>query len=295
MNIQPISNTNFKGLFTDKTSQNNGHWKMEYSPYSWESGNTSKMAPKETFNEYSRKLPDNEEIYTETAARKESKDIFGTVTYYVNKNTGEMRRTITEVPAMNYEESLKVRDKKLEVLLQQKNRDLANIDGHLKEQAKRFETAYKDYNYYSEDYDQLFFDRQRNRDDNKAGMDRAKVAMDEAHHRYKSSVESYNIATNRIQSIHDLKAQDEKDLALIAMAKETGNYIDISRRDVAEPDKPLIEALRDMKSAMKKTVALPDRLISVKELVKIMGDKIEAAKLPELCSKTVAKLIKVKA
>ena len=31
MKIQAINtNTNFKGLFTDKSAQNNGNWRMEY-------------------------------------------------------------------------------------------------------------------------------------------------------------------------------------------------------------------------------------------------------------------------
>ena len=48
MKIQAINtNTNFKGLFTDKSAQNNGNWRMEYQPYSWESNNTGKMANKE--------------------------------------------------------------------------------------------------------------------------------------------------------------------------------------------------------------------------------------------------------
>ena len=39
MKINAINNTNFKGLFTNKSSQNGGNWKMEYSPYAWESRN----------------------------------------------------------------------------------------------------------------------------------------------------------------------------------------------------------------------------------------------------------------
>ena len=39
MKINAINNTNFRGLFTDKSSQNGSNWKMEYSPYAWESPN----------------------------------------------------------------------------------------------------------------------------------------------------------------------------------------------------------------------------------------------------------------
>ena len=64
MKINAINNTNFRGLFTDKTAQNGGNWRMEYSPYSWESNNSSKMANKKKIDVYASSLPDNEEIYT---------------------------------------------------------------------------------------------------------------------------------------------------------------------------------------------------------------------------------------
>ena len=85
MKIQAINtNTNFKGLFTDKSAQNNGNWRMEYQPYSWESNNTGKMANKERIDIYANMLPDNEEIYTKNKGyyAETSGDILGTTSYY---------------------------------------------------------------------------------------------------------------------------------------------------------------------------------------------------------------------
>ena len=68
MRIQAINtNTNFKGLFTNKSNENGGNWKMEYQPYSWEKnadGDIGYMANKERVDVYASRLPDNEEIFT---------------------------------------------------------------------------------------------------------------------------------------------------------------------------------------------------------------------------------------
>ena len=126
MKIQSIhANTNFKGLFTDKSKENSGNWKMEYQPYSWEKNHNyaiSRMANKQSFDIYDSKLPDNEEIYLRnTTYRAEtSKDILGTESYFVNYD-GTMRRTIDEKPAMNREKSLEVLYKKYNAFLEMKN------------------------------------------------------------------------------------------------------------------------------------------------------------------------------
>ena len=119
MKINVISNTNFRGLFTDKSAQNGGNWKMEYSPYSWESKNfklDSTMADQGDVDILGTCLPDNEKIYTEQNGRKSAKDILGTEFYYEYDN-GKVRKTITEVPAMNRQDSLRVYNSKLEKFL----------------------------------------------------------------------------------------------------------------------------------------------------------------------------------
>ena len=62
MKVNVINNTNFKGLFIDKTKENNGNWRMEYRPYSWEMKNDGEyiMAPQTEWDLFSDKLPDNE-------------------------------------------------------------------------------------------------------------------------------------------------------------------------------------------------------------------------------------------
>ena len=64
MKIQAINNNTFKGLFTDKSKQNNNEWLMEYRPYSWELDKYTarpKMELKEHVDIKANKLPDNEE------------------------------------------------------------------------------------------------------------------------------------------------------------------------------------------------------------------------------------------
>ena len=78
-------NINFKGLFIDKSLENDGNWRMEYSPYSWETKNwniDSKMASQSCIDIYGNELPDNEKIYSAIENKKSAKDILGTEFYY---------------------------------------------------------------------------------------------------------------------------------------------------------------------------------------------------------------------
>ena len=268
MRILPISNTKFTGLFTDKTKENGNHWRMEYSPYSWENGNTSKMAKKERFNVSDNRLPDNEEVFVEKYMFEASKDILGTTSYYLNRNTSEMRRTITEVPAMNLEDSLIVRNKKLKEFLKQKEEAKNKIQESMKSSRQELERTDKEFDAYSMDYEGSWPFRDRSKEENKDLMVRVKSSMREAGRKMYDSVKEYTAMTDSIASVKKIKSDAEKDIALLQMARETDNLIDVSRRDVEEPDNALVEALKDMDTAIKKTIALPHRIISVKKLLK---------------------------
>ena len=139
MKIQAINNTNFKGLFTDASGINGGNWRMEYSPYSWESNNTGKMANQTDIDVYAKNLPDNDKIYTYdlSTRRKSARDILGTEFYFENAD-GKMRRTITEVPEMNREDSLRVLDKKLGIFLEDKQKLRAELEGTVAPKSKAF-------------------------------------------------------------------------------------------------------------------------------------------------------------
>ena len=148
MKINAISNTNFRGLFTDKSAQNGGNWKMEYSPYAWESKQgwviDSKMANQSDIDVFGTCLPDNEKIYTEKNGRKSAKDILGTEFYYEYQD-GKVRKTITEVPAMNREESLRVYNGKLQKFLGMKEEKAESIKKTVSDSVKKLENEPADF------------------------------------------------------------------------------------------------------------------------------------------------------
>ena len=204
-----------------------------------------------------------------------SKDILGTTSYYLNRNTSEMRRSITEVPAMNLEDSLIVRNKKLKEFLKQKEEAKNKIQESMKSSRQELERTDKEFDAYSMDYEESWPFRDRSKEENKDLMVRVKSSMREAGRKMYHSVKEYTAMTDSIASVRKIKSDAEKDIALLQMARETDNLIDVSRRDVEEPDNALVEALKDMDTAIKKTIALPHRIISVKEVVKTKGRKNE--------------------
>lgn len=248
MKIQAITNNSFKGLFTDKSKQNNNEWLMEYRPYSWELEKYSakpKMALKEHLNLYSIKLPDNEEIYTKETATEPalSKDILGTVSYYKypdNIMYGKMRSTITVAEPMNREDSLRVYLKKMETFRTQKEQEQRNL-AYISTYA--IEDNYNDFLKYSDKYDGSVFNRRPEKD----GMVRSTRGL------YESARNLFEQASNYIKMTTSLKETDEvikqikSELTMIEQAKENGNIIDVSVRTGDDPDMPLKNYLADKK------------------------------------------------
>ena len=280
MKINAINNTtNFKGLFTDKTAQNGGNWRMEYSPYSWEKNNTSKMANKEKIDVFASTLPDNEEIYTRFSNGAEnSKDILGTESYYLHSD-GKMRRTITEVPAMNREESLRVQNRKLDAFLELKNQAFKNITSGMPDIPKEVKDEDARYRLYEEDIPVKLFSTSYER----------QVAMEKMHEAFDRTkgyaVNMYNKLINydkirkSADDVRNLQVKNSKEIALLENLRKNGQLIDISRRDIQEPNKALIENLTHCFNSIKsKFVCLPNKLLSMADIMRMLG---RAAEIPE--------------
>ena len=296
MQIQAINkNTNFKGLFTDKTSQNGGNWRMEYSPYSWEykNGKISTMADQADLFIASSHLPDNEKIFETKNGKMSAKDILGTEFYYQYED-GRMRKTITEVPAMNREDSLTVLSNKLGKFIEMKKEALrelqlkmSDLKGYIERDSMRFDN-------YSIDYDNggWFSIADNPRSENKASM------VYENNHIVRNALDMH-------KNIEDyIKIRDSKDDVIelqksklaernqLRDARLKGKLIDISRRDIYDPNKALWEAMHNIKAAADKLIALPHKTISVQEILKAIGGKVKETDVPKLAVNYVDKLIK---
>ena len=268
MRIQAINNTNFRGLFTDKSAQNGGDWKMEYSPYSWESDNTSKMSNKKHVDVFSSSLPDNEEIYIESLdGAKSSKDILGTESYYLKSN-GKMRRTITEVPAMNREESLRVLNKKLDVFEKMKYQKAEEIQNEIVERRSDIGKSSSRFEEYYCDASSGLFVRNHSLT---TSHDIMREEFQNVKRKELSLYDDFNKYVGLRDSIDNIAHQrynNEKEIELLGDLRKSGDLIDISRRDVAEPNKALKDALKDLRTFYNKFVSLPHKTISARELAR---------------------------
>lgn len=264
MKIQAVNNTNFKGLFLDKTRENNNNWRMEYYPYSWESNNTSKMERKEKIDLTADKLPNNEEIYTETNtfeknSLKRSEDILGTVSYW-EKGNGEMRRTITEMPAFDRLTSLNVYRTKMNVFRSMQERNLTKLgesfnsihdnarvwNARIADKAAKFFPSSSDLIYYGQ----------------KLGD--CEQEMNTNIRKFLSILNGYTKGKNHMENIRE-------EIEALENAKKNGKLIDISRRDIADRNRPLYEALyrfqgREIPEDF--IVALANKSIKLRNLVK---------------------------
>lgn len=271
MKIQAINtNTNFKGLFTDKSAQNNGNWRMEYQPYSWESNNTGKMANKERIDIYANMLPDNEEIYTKNKGyyAETSGDILGTTSYYKTYD-GRMRRTIDEMPAMNREDSLKVLDKKLGKFLEQKQELRKELEANFDRQTLAIRSSSDNYNIASYELDNTFWTKKniKNNMDNAA-----RELKNNADIMYQNS-QNYIKLMGSIDAIRQTKENGQKEIKQIEELKKSGKLIDISRRDIPNPNEALKQALADIRATAGKFLCLPHKLMSMDEILKIVNPR----------------------
>ena len=271
MKIQAINtNTNFKGLFTDKSAQNNGNWRMEYQPYSWESNNTGKMANKERIDIYANMLPDNEEIYTKNKGyyAETSGAILGTTSYYKTYD-GRMRRTIDEMPAMNREDSLKVLDKKLGKFLEQKQELRKELEANFDRQTLAIRSSSDNYNIASYELDNTFWTKKniKNNMDNAA-----RELKNNADIMYQNS-QNYIKLMGSIDAVRQTKENGQKEIKQIEELRKSGKLIDISRRDIPNPNEALKQALADIRAAAGKFLCLPHKLMSMDEILKIVNPR----------------------
>ena len=271
MKIQAINtNTNFKGLFTDKSAQNNGNWRMEYQPYSWESNNTGKMANTERIDNYANMLPDNEEIYTKNKGyyAETSGDILGTTSYYKTYD-GRMRRTIDEMPAMNREDSLKVLDKKLGKFLEQKQELRKELEANFDRQTLAIRSSSDNYNIASYELDNTFWTKKniKNNMDNAA-----RELKNNADIMYQNS-QNYIKLMGSIDAVRQTKENGQKEIKQIEELRKSGKLIDISRRDIPNPNEALKQALADIRAAAGKFLCLPHKLMSMDEILKIVNPR----------------------
>ena len=289
MKINTISNTNFHGLFVDRTSENGGNWRMEYYPYSWE----NKMAPKVHLDIFASKLPMNEEIYEHSNKIEQSKDILGTISYYKDVSFGRdiLRKTITQMPAMNLEDSLKTKEKKLVAFIKQKENYMQSLKAPLQGRMQSIFNISKLHYQYASDINRDIFSHQYTKEARATGVKNnfdkmTKIAEENGtdFQKYIRLSESANDVRNELNLV-------SKQISELEVAKFSNKLIDISRRDINACDEPLAKALQDVEKAKGKLVALSNGTITVDEILKAIGKDFKIHKAIEYVEKLMMKKI----
>lgn len=293
MKINAINNTNFRGLFTDKSSQNGGNWKMEYSPYAWESPNgynLSKMDTQRDIDIFGTVLPDNEKIYTENYNRKSAKDILGTEFYYETYD-GRVRKTITEVPAMNREDSLRVYNSKLQKFLEMKSNKLASIAQAILDIPNGFTEMCSKFNERARDIKQGYFARSYTLEGSSNEMTTQFDNMTRSANKAVDEFKQYKSMRESMDFVKKYIAENDKEIELLSEKRNAGKLIDISKRDAYDPNKKLWQALQNIKEAVDKYVSLPHKTISVQEILNNIGKDIKKADIPKVAIEYVDYLV----
>lgn len=306
MKIQAINSTQFKGLYTDKSAQNDGNWKMEYQPYSWEINDNYKFGTGRQVDvdiTY-HMLPDNEKIYIPpqrgkygypVTGRESCHDILGTEFYYRNYDTNTMRNQIDQLEAMNREDSLRVLNTKLDKFMEMKEEALTSLEETFKTQQENISTHSHDFDSYANDYEKRFLDRKQNKSYNKFYMvhNKQKI-MDEADNVFEN-IKKYAAIRQSMNYIRESKAKFADEIATLQKARESGNLIDISQRVYTyDPNRPLWNAMQHVESAKNKIVALPHKTISVKEILKAIEANAESKDIADKVIKYIDNLIRWK-
>ena len=305
MRIQAITNTDFKGLYTDKSAQNRGDWKVEYQPYSWEKADMYNFgtAPQEEWDILASSLPDNEKHFTETRPRKydfypkegreSCRDILGTEFYYHDFETKKMRNVIDHKEALNLEESLNVLNKKLARFLDLKEEEMESLESIFKNDKEILDKHSGNFDYYSGDYDQGILARINDKKYNKQKMVEYKNGLKEKADTMFDNIQKYISIRNSSIQVKEKRLNIEQEIAKINKAKNSGNLIDISQRVyVYDPNKKLWDALHNVQMAKNKLIALPHRTISVREILNEIRANVIASDIPEKAIKYIDILIK---
>ncbi|MBR1373541.1 hypothetical protein IJ556_03710, partial [bacterium] len=108
---------------------------------------------------------------------------------------------------------------------------------------------------------------------NKLLMDSYKTKITE---KVNAVAEGYRRCSILMQSIIDVKAMIQKlenELLAINIAAQSDKVIDISRRDIHDPDRVLWNALKDMVNIDKKLLIMPHKIIGMDEIIEILKTK----------------------
>lgn len=193
-----------------------------------------------------------------------------------------MRRTIDEMPSLNREDSLKVLDKKLGKFLEQKQELRKELEKQLTTRDANVTDAIKQYDHWSNQHQEGYEYGQGlwQKSEGMSRMQTAKNHMDQNHAVVKNSLDStadnaknYIKLMGSIDAVRQTKENGQKEIKQLEELRKSGKLIDISRRDIPNPNEALKQALADIRAAAGKFLCLPHKLMSMDEVLKIVNPR----------------------
>lgn len=111
-------------------------------------------------------------------------------------------------------------------------------------------------------------------------MQTARNYMDQNHAVVKNSLDStadnaknYIKLMGSIDAVRQTKENGQKEIKQLEELRKSGKLIDISRRDIPNPNEALKQALADIRAAAGKFLCLPHKLMSMEEVLKIVNPR----------------------
>ena len=183
---------------------------------------------------------------------------------------------------MNREDSLKVLDKKLGKFLEQKQELRKELEKQLTTRDANVTDAIKQYDHWSNQHQEGYEYGQGlwQKSEGMSRMQTAKNHMDQNHAVIKNSLDStadnaknYIKLMGSIDAVRQTKENGQKEIKQLEELRKSGKLIDISRRDIPNPNEALKQALADIRAAAGKFLCLPHKLMSMEEVLKIVNPR----------------------
>ena len=251
------------------------------------------MAPKQHLDIYASKLPLNEELYERGAQIELSKDILGTISYYKDVSQGRdiLRKTITEMPAMNLEDSLRTKEKKLKEFIKRKEYFMDTFNAPLEARMSAMFDISKEHNKYASDINRDVFSHQYSKETRADGVKRNFDKMTKIAEENGNDFKQYVRLAKSVNDVHKELETVRKQISELEEARNSNKLIDISRRDIEACDEPLHQALQDVGKAKGKLVALSNQTITVDEILKAVGKDFKIYKAIDFVEKLMSKKV----
>ena len=181
---------------------------------------------------------------------------------------------------MNREESLKVLIKKLNTFLAMKKDAMKEFEESIKDKTDSLNKHHDDFCEHYRDYFRGIFERISDKNKNVKKMSSDEYSIKSASEELIKQTEKYIKVRNSADTVESDIQKYQKEANLLEKARVEGKLIDISRRDIYDPNKALWIALQNLRTISDKYIALPHTTVTAKSILDSICQNVEKSKIP---------------